>query len=85
MQNLPTPNLITLFEENNEVIRLKFVRYHYSTKVKKTKIRFQRYSVAQNILTSNTGERLPIIITNFPGMRLRAELLSAVRQLAMLL
>ena len=35
------PNLITLFEENNKVIRLKFVDYHYATKVKKTKIRFQ--------------------------------------------
>ena len=58
-QNLQTPNLITLFEENNKVIRSKFVGYHYSTKVKKTKIRFQRYLAEQNILTSDTGERLP--------------------------
>jgi len=36
------PNLITLFNKNNEVIRLKFVGYHYSIKVKKKKIRFQR-------------------------------------------
>ena len=35
------PNLITLFDEDNKVIRLKFVDYHYSTKVKKTKIRYQ--------------------------------------------
>jgi hypothetical protein len=37
------PNFITLFEKNNKVIRLKFVDYHHSTKVKKTKIRFQKY------------------------------------------
>ena len=57
-QNRQTPNLITLFEENNKVIRSKFVAYYYSTKVKKTKIRFQRYSAEQKILTSDTGERL---------------------------
>ena len=31
------PNLITLFDENNKAIRLKFVDYHYSTKVKRQK------------------------------------------------
>lgn len=40
------PNLITLFDENNKGIRLKFVCYHYATKVKKTKIRSQRYLAA---------------------------------------
>ena len=40
------PDLITLFDENNKVIRLKFVDSHHSTKVEKTKIGFQRYSTA---------------------------------------
>jgi len=31
------PNLITLFDETDKVIRLKFVDYHYSTKVKRQK------------------------------------------------
>ena len=35
-------NLITLFNENNKVIRLKFEGYFYSIKVKKKKIRFPR-------------------------------------------
>jgi len=35
-------NLITLFNENNKVIRLKFEDYFYSIKVKKKKIRFPR-------------------------------------------
>ncbi len=40
------PNLITLFYVNNKVIRLKYFGYCYSTNVKKTKIRFQRYLAA---------------------------------------
>ena len=34
--------------------------YHYSTKVKKTKIRFQQYLTTQIILTPDTGERLRV-------------------------
>ena len=52
------PNLITLFKENNKVIMLKFVGYHYSTKGIRAKIRFQKYSAEQKNLTSDTGERL---------------------------
>ncbi len=54
------PNLITLFNDNNKVIRLKSVSYHYSIKIKKTKIRFQnqRYLFVQIILTLDMNEQL---------------------------
>ena len=64
-QNRQTPNLTTLFEEDNKVIRSKFVDYRYSTKIKKTKIRFQKYSTAQKILPSDTGERLHISLITY--------------------
>ena len=48
-QNIQPLNLISLLEENNKVIRFKFMGYYYVTKVKKIKIRFHRYSVGQKI------------------------------------